>query len=93
MLEDVPFGLVCTALLGRLAGRPAPLHEAGIALMSAAYGRDLEALNDLIPAVGLRAMTLDELLRVASRGLRRVAAFLHARASMAVMRRVGDMDL
>ena len=27
--EDAPFGLYCTALLGRLAGQPAPLHEAG----------------------------------------------------------------
>ena len=71
VLEDVPYGLVCTALLGRLVGRPAPLHEAGIALMSAAYGRDLEALNDLIPAVGLRAMPLDELVRVASEGYAR----------------------
>ena len=39
--------------------------------MSAAYGRDLEALNDLIPAVGLRAMRLDELVRVASEGYAR----------------------
>lgn len=68
VLEDVPYGLFCTALLGRLAGRPAPLHEAGIALMSAAYGYDLEGLNDLIPAVGLRDMPLDDLLRLASEG-------------------------
>ncbi|MBL6078457.1 NAD/NADP octopine/nopaline dehydrogenase family protein [Belnapia sp. T18] len=39
VLEDVPFGLVPTARLGRLAGRPAVLHEAGIALLSALYGR------------------------------------------------------
>ena len=29
VLEDVPFGLVPTVRLARLAGRPAPLHEAG----------------------------------------------------------------
>jgi opine dehydrogenase len=68
VLEDVPFGLGCTALLGRLVGRPAVLHEAGIALMSAAYGRDLDALNDLIPAIGLRTMPLDRLLRLAREG-------------------------
>jgi opine dehydrogenase len=68
VLEDVPYGLCCTTLLGRLAGRPAVLHEAGIALMSAAYGRDLAALNDLAPAVGLATLPLDELLRICRDG-------------------------
>jgi opine dehydrogenase len=68
VLEDVPFGLYCTALLGRLVGRPAVLHEAGITLMSAAYGRDLAAINDLIPAVGLDSMLLAELLQTAAEG-------------------------
>jgi opine dehydrogenase len=68
VLEDVPFGLCCTALLGRLCGRSAVLHEAGIALMSAAYGRDLAAVNDLLPAVGLADMPLDRLLRTAVEG-------------------------
>ncbi|HEU0230253.1 MAG TPA: NAD/NADP octopine/nopaline dehydrogenase family protein [Burkholderiaceae bacterium] len=53
VLEDVPFGLVPTARLGRLAGRPAPLHEAGIALFSAAYGRDFPAENNLLPGLDL----------------------------------------
>lgn len=68
VLEDVPFGLYATALLGRLAGKPATLHEAGIVLLSAAYGRDLPALNDLIPAIGLDRMGLDELKRVSRLG-------------------------
>jgi opine dehydrogenase len=68
VLEDVPFGLCCTALLGRLVGRPAVLHEAGITLMSAAYGRDLAAINDLLPALGLESMPLEELLRASENG-------------------------
>jgi opine dehydrogenase len=68
VLEDVPFGLCCTVLLGRLVGRPAVLHEAGITLMSAAYGRDLAAINDLLPAAGIEAMPLEELLRTAANG-------------------------
>ena len=68
VLEDVPFGLCCTTLLGRLVARPAVLHEAGITLMSAAYGRDLAAINDLIPAVGLDSMSLEELLKTTAKG-------------------------
>ena len=37
VLEDVPFGLLPTILLGRLAGSPASLHVSGVALFSAAY--------------------------------------------------------
>lgn len=53
VLEDVPFGLVPTARLGRLAGCPATLHEAGIALFSAAYGRDFPGENNLLPGLNL----------------------------------------
>ncbi|TPW29124.1 NAD/NADP octopine/nopaline dehydrogenase [Martelella alba] len=53
VFEDVPFGLHATAVLGRITGRPALLHEAGIAIFSAAFGRDLTADNDLLPALSL----------------------------------------
>jgi opine dehydrogenase len=61
VLEDAPFGLYPTVLLGRLAGRPAPLHEAGLTMLSAAYGRDLASDNDLLPALGFAQMTREEL--------------------------------
>ena len=67
VLEDVPFGLVPTARLGRLAGRPAVLHEAGIALLSALYGRDLAAANDLLPAIGFDGLSAGR-LRALARG-------------------------
>ena len=50
--EDVPFGLVPTIRLAALAGVPAPLHESGVRLMSALYGRDFEAENDILPRLG-----------------------------------------
>ncbi len=68
VFEDVPFGLVPTALLGRLAGRPAALHEAGIAIMSAAAGRDLSRDNDLLPMLGLDALDADALVELCRKG-------------------------
>lgn len=50
--EDVPFGLVPTIRLANLAGVPVPLHEGGIAMMSALYGRDFVAENDILPRLG-----------------------------------------
>ncbi|MFK8080665.1 MAG: NAD/NADP octopine/nopaline dehydrogenase family protein [Granulosicoccus sp.] len=66
--EDVPYGLVVTAKLGRLVGRPAPLHEAGIALFSAMYGRDFATENELLPALDLDKITLSELSEAALSG-------------------------
>jgi opine dehydrogenase len=59
--EDAPFGLLPTTLLGRLVGRPAMLHEAGLAMLSALYGRDLAADNDLLPAIGFSDLTVPRL--------------------------------
>ncbi|AVH45607.1 NAD/NADP octopine/nopaline dehydrogenase (plasmid) [Agrobacterium tumefaciens] len=59
--EDVPFGLVVTAKIGRLVGCPAILHEAGIQIFSAMYGRNFEAENDLLAALDLERMDLGDL--------------------------------
>jgi opine dehydrogenase len=50
-LEDVPFGLLPLVTLGALVGVATPLHEAGLAIFSALYGRDLSADNDILPAL------------------------------------------
>jgi hypothetical protein len=50
--EDVPFGLVPTIRLAGLAGVLVPLHESGVQLMSALYGRDFAAENDILPRLG-----------------------------------------
>ncbi len=52
ILEDVPFGIVPTLQLAKLAGILAPLHQSGLELISACYGRDFEAENDLLPELG-----------------------------------------
>lgn len=56
ILEDVPFGLLPTVFLGKISGNPALLHEAGIAIFSAAFGRDLKRDNDILPALGIQGM-------------------------------------
>jgi len=66
--EDVPFGLVMTARIGRLAGRPAELHEAGVRIFSAMYGRDFAAENDLLAALALDSMSLAELQKLCRDG-------------------------
>ena len=66
--EDVPFGLVMTAKIGRLAGYPAELHEAGVRIFSAMYGRDFTAENDLLNALDLDAMSLEELKDLCQNG-------------------------
>jgi opine dehydrogenase len=68
VLEDVPFGLLPTILLGRLAGSPAPLHEAGVALFSAAYGRDFAQDNDLLPELGLERLSVAQLQQLMRSG-------------------------
>lgn len=68
ILEDVPFGLLPTVLLGRIAGRPAILHEAGIRMFAAAIDRDLEADNDLLPDLSLDALAPSALKTLCSQG-------------------------
>ena len=65
VLEDAPYGLHPTAVLGRLCGRPAALHEAGLLTLSALYGCDLAGENDILPALGLEGLSPGQLLRLA----------------------------
>jgi opine dehydrogenase len=71
--EDVPYGLQVTAVLGRLVGRPATLHEAGIQIFSAMYGRDFAAENTLLTALELDRFGLDDLRQAARTGLLQAA--------------------
>jgi len=70
--EDVPFGLLPTALLGRISGRPAPLHEAGIQLFSAAMNHDLADDNDLLPELSLSGISSGDLKRLCEDGFAKV---------------------
>lgn len=66
--EDVPYGLAVTAALGRMAGHPAVLHQAGVDLFSAMYGRDFLAENTLLAEIGLDRLTLGQLRRACQDG-------------------------
>lgn len=66
--EDVPFGLLPTVILGELVGCPAPLHRAGVTIFSAMYGRDFFAENDLLQAMQLEQVSLEELREATKHG-------------------------
>jgi opine dehydrogenase len=66
--EDVPFGLAMTAKLGRLVGKPAELHESGVKVFSAMYGRDFSAENDLLSALKMDDLVLEELVLLCKNG-------------------------
>ncbi|MEM5312590.1 NAD/NADP octopine/nopaline dehydrogenase family protein [Paraburkholderia sp. JHI869] len=66
VLEDVPFGLVPTLRLAEMAGVNAPLHASGVAILSACYGRDFVADNDILPEIG--PLQIETLQRLAADG-------------------------
>lgn len=73
VLEDVPYGLVLTVILGRLLNKPAVLHESGIMILSAMYARDFMNDNELLEGLGLIGSncsipTLDDWRDMAYRG-------------------------
>ncbi|MER8974163.1 MULTISPECIES: NAD/NADP octopine/nopaline dehydrogenase family protein [unclassified Mesorhizobium] len=68
VLEDVPFGLLPTVLLGKISGNPAILHESGINIFSAAYGRDLKRDNNILPALGIEGLAKADIENLCRKG-------------------------
>ena len=66
--EDAPYGLLMTVKLGELVGRPATLHRAGIEIFSALYGRDFFSENQLLEALALEHLSLEELEQLSRDG-------------------------
>ena len=66
--EDVPFGLALIVALGKLVGRPAILHESGLLICNAMYGRDFAAENDLLQAISMDNTSLKDLEEAARTG-------------------------
>ena len=61
VLEDVPYGIVLTILLGKLVNKPAVLHDSGIRILSAMYGRNFMEENELLDGLGLLLPDSDEI--------------------------------
>ena len=68
VLEDAPFGLVFTSTAARIAGVRTPLTDACIDILSALWGRDLAADNDVLPALDLGKIDGMGLARLAAEG-------------------------
>jgi opine dehydrogenase len=66
--EDVPFGLTLIVALGKLVGRPAVLHESGLLICNAMYGRNFAAENDLLQAISMDNTSLKDLKEAARTG-------------------------
>jgi opine dehydrogenase len=66
--EDVPFGIVPLVKFGRIARVAMPLHEAGLALMDALYGRSFVAENDILPRLHIDNLSPEELLALCRKG-------------------------
>jgi opine dehydrogenase len=63
LAEDVPFGLVFQAALGRLAGVATPATQAVIDMAELVTGRALSGENDLLPRLGLEHASAAQLLQ------------------------------
>eukprot|EP00562_Extubocellulus_spinifer_P008085 CAMPEP_0178496526 /NCGR_PEP_ID=MMETSP0696-20121128/14165_1 /TAXON_ID=265572 /ORGANISM="Extubocellulus spinifer, Strain CCMP396" /LENGTH=455 /DNA_ID=CAMNT_0020124817 /DNA_START=116 /DNA_END=1480 /DNA_ORIENTATION=- len=59
--EDVPYGLTLIVKLGDMVGIPALLHESGIRVVSAMYGRDFGKENGLLNALNLTGLTPEDI--------------------------------
>ncbi len=68
LTEDLPFGIVCNLILAQHAKVAAPLHEAGLAIMSVATGRKYNQINDILPALGLNTLNKREFLNYIRNG-------------------------
>lgn len=66
--EDVPFGIVPIVRFGRIAAVDMSLHEAGLELIDALYGRSFTAENDILPRLGIDSLSGEELLALCRTG-------------------------
>lgn len=66
--EDVPFGIVPIVEFGGIAGVDMSLHEAGLGLIDALYGRSFTDENDILPRLGIDGLSGERLLALCRTG-------------------------
>ena len=66
--EDVPFGIVPIVKFGRIAGVDVSLHESGLGLIDALYGRSFAAENDILPRLEIDGLSGERLLALCRTG-------------------------
>jgi opine dehydrogenase len=68
MHEDIPFGAVALAELGRAAGVPTPNYDAVVTLASTIAGRDYGAEGRTLAHLGLQGQSVEAVLELLREG-------------------------
>ena len=69
VIEDIPYGVQFTILLGRLVNKPAILHESGMAIFSAMYNRNFSKENKLLNALNPKSLNIQNLQHASRTGM------------------------
>ncbi|MCL2896877.1 NAD/NADP-dependent octopine/nopaline dehydrogenase family protein [Brenneria tiliae] len=70
ILEDTPYGLAFAEAIAQKAGITLTLHSSVINVVAAIWKKDLRRQNNILPELGLEAMSLSEFDRVICDGYR-----------------------
>jgi len=68
MTEDMPFGLLPLAEVGRLADVPTPVLDAVVTIAGVASGHDFRATGRTLDRLGLRGRSVADVLRLVQEG-------------------------
>jgi opine dehydrogenase len=68
MTEDMPFGLLPLAEVGRLASVPTPVLDAAVTIASVASGHDFRGTGRTLDRLGLQGRAVAEVLRLIQEG-------------------------
>ena len=75
LMQDIPYGLAFASRVARVAGVPAPIHDATVLLAGSILDVDFAQTNTILDVLGLDAMSHDQLIEFATTGLRPVTPF------------------
>ena len=69
VIEDIPYGVQFTILLGRLVNKPAVLHKLGKAIFSAVYNRNFSKENELLNELNPKSFNIQNLQHASRTGI------------------------